>query len=117
MENLVFQTKMRALLWIRSAHNELMIQEKFWWFAPQRCRVVSHKLNSTVSFWRPPPYGWLKFNVFGVAKEDKAGCGRILRYLEGMARGIFSGAVGTNVAEEAEIEAVKIALEVFESTS
>ncbi|TYI34392.1 hypothetical protein ES332_A03G005900v1 [Gossypium tomentosum] len=34
-----------------------------------------------------------------------------------MARGIFSGAAGTNVVGEAEIEAVKIALEVFESTS
>ncbi|KAK5834314.1 hypothetical protein PVK06_018191 [Gossypium arboreum] len=34
-----------------------------------------------------------------------------------MARGIFSDAAGTNVSEEAEIEAVKIALEVFESTS
>ncbi|KAG8479516.1 hypothetical protein CXB51_029293 [Gossypium anomalum] len=114
-------------IWI--ARNGLVFEgrrEKFWWFAPQRCRVVSHKLNSTVSFWRPPPYGWLKFNVCGVAKEDKAGClkfnvcgvakedkagcGGILRDLEGMARGIFSGAVGTNVAEEAEIEAVKIAL-------
>ncbi|KAH1122971.1 hypothetical protein J1N35_006131 [Gossypium stocksii] len=51
------------------------------------------------------------------AKEDKVGCGGILRDLEGMARGIFSGAAGTNVAEEAEIEAVKITLEVFESTS
>ncbi|KAK5783577.1 hypothetical protein PVK06_038086 [Gossypium arboreum] len=49
--------------------------------------------------------------------KDKAGCGGILRDFEGMARGIFSGAAGTNVTEEAEIEAVKIALEVFESTS
>ncbi|KAK5837396.1 hypothetical protein PVK06_013206 [Gossypium arboreum] len=102
---------------LRSVHNELMIHEKFWWFAPQRCQVVSQKLNSTVSFWRLPPYGWLKFNVCGIAKEDKTGCGGILRDLEGVARGIFSGAAGTNVAEEAKIEAVKITLEVFESTS
>ncbi|TYI32267.1 hypothetical protein ES332_A04G047900v1 [Gossypium tomentosum] len=94
-----------------------LLKEKFWWFAPQRCRVVSHKLNSTVSFWRPPPYGWLKLNVCGIAKEDKAGCRGFLRDLEGMARGIFSGAAGTNVVEKAEIETVKIALEVFESTS
>lgn len=94
-----------------------LLKEKFLWFAPQRCRVVSHKLNSTVSFWRPPPYGWLKLNVCGIAKEDKAGCRGFLRDLEGMARGIFSGAAGTNVVEKAEIETVKIALEVFESTS
>ncbi|XP_040930093.1 uncharacterized protein [Gossypium hirsutum] len=41
MDNLVFQSTMRALLWIRSSHNELMMQEKFWWLAPQRYRVVS----------------------------------------------------------------------------
>ncbi|KAH1120847.1 hypothetical protein J1N35_004007 [Gossypium stocksii] len=33
--------------------------------------------------------------------------------MKGIARGIFSGVVDTNVAEEAEIGAVKIALEVF----
>ncbi|XP_040934309.1 uncharacterized protein [Gossypium hirsutum] len=115
MANLVFQSKMRALLWIRSNHNEIMLQEKFWWLAPQRCRVVSHKSNADVSFWRPPPCGWLKFNVCGIAKEDKAGGGGILRDMEGIARGIFSGAVGTNVAEEAEIGAVNFALEMFAS--
>ncbi|TYH19981.1 hypothetical protein ES288_A05G395600v1 [Gossypium darwinii] len=85
MENLVFQSKMRALLWIRLVHNEIMMQENF----------------------------WLKFNVCGISKEDKAGCGGVLRDMEGIARGIFSGAIDTNVAEEAEIGAVKIALEVF----
>ncbi|XP_017604437.1 uncharacterized protein LOC108451233 [Gossypium arboreum] len=111
MANLVFQSKMRALLWIRSNHNEIMLQEKFWWLAPQRCCVVSHKSNAVVSFWRLPPCGWLKFNVCGIAKEDKARGGGILRDMEGIAREIFSGAVGTNVAEEAEIGAVKFALE------
>lgn len=36
-----------------------------------------------------------------------------MRNIEGKARGIFSGAVDTNVAEEAEICVGKIALEVF----
>ncbi|KAK5840579.1 hypothetical protein PVK06_009482 [Gossypium arboreum] len=35
--------------------------------------------------------------------------------MEGIARRIFSGAVGTNVVEEAEIGVVKIALEMFAS--
>ncbi|KAH1040223.1 hypothetical protein J1N35_041966 [Gossypium stocksii] len=33
--------------------------------------------------------------------------------MEGVVRGIFPGVVATNVAEEAEIGAVKVALEVF----
>ncbi|KAK5835422.1 hypothetical protein PVK06_011110 [Gossypium arboreum] len=85
--------------------------ENFWWIFPQRSRVVPNKSKSVASFWRPPPLGWLKFNVCGISKEDKAGCGGVLRDMEGIARGIFSGAVDTNVAEEAEIGAVKIALE------
>ncbi|KAG4202690.1 hypothetical protein ERO13_A05G352433v2 [Gossypium hirsutum] len=113
MENLVFQSKMRALLWIRLVHNEIMMQENFWWIFPQRSRVVPNKSKYVASFWRPPPLGWLKFNVCGISKEDKAGCGGVLRDMEGIARGIFSGAIDTNVAEEAEIGAVKIALEVF----
>ncbi|KAG8482616.1 hypothetical protein CXB51_024060 [Gossypium anomalum] len=106
---------MRALLWIRSTHNEFMLQEKFWWLAPQKCRVVSHKSNVVASFWRPLPCGWLKFNVCGIAKEDKAGGRGTLRDMDGIARRIFSSDIGTNVAEEAEIGAVKIALEMVAS--
>ncbi|TYH08368.1 hypothetical protein ES288_A07G009100v1 [Gossypium darwinii] len=50
-----------------------------------------------------------------VVSERGQGGGGILRDMEGIARGIFSGVVGTNVAEEAEIGAVKFALEMFAS--
>ncbi|KAH1096517.1 hypothetical protein J1N35_013438 [Gossypium stocksii] len=113
MINLVFQSKMRALLWVKSNQKDFMLQEKFWWIAPQRCHEVHLKSNSVASFWRPPPCRWLKFNVCGIAKEDKAGCGGILRDLEGVARGVFYGDVGSNTAKVAEIGAVKIALEMF----
>ncbi|KAH1040319.1 hypothetical protein J1N35_042062 [Gossypium stocksii] len=56
---------------------------------------------------------WLKFNVCGIELEDRAGCGGVLRNLEGVARAIFSSAVIANDTEEAKISAVKIALEVF----
>ncbi|KAH1063682.1 hypothetical protein J1N35_028669 [Gossypium stocksii] len=113
MENLVFQSKMTALLWIRSVHDEIMLQENFWWISPQRCRVVSYISKPVASFWRPLPLGWLKFNVCGIAKDDKAGCEGVLRDMKGVARGIFSGVVAINVADEAEIGAVKVTLEVF----
>ncbi|KAK5819220.1 hypothetical protein PVK06_024191 [Gossypium arboreum] len=66
--------------------------------------------NSAAFSWRLPPYGWLKLNVCGIAIEDKAGCGGILRDLEGIARGLFYGAADSYVVEEAEM-----ALEVFAS--
>ncbi|KAG4177224.1 hypothetical protein ERO13_A11G286682v2 [Gossypium hirsutum] len=34
MENLMFLTKMRALLWIRSIHDEIMLKEDLWWISP-----------------------------------------------------------------------------------
>ncbi|KAG8492551.1 hypothetical protein CXB51_009978 [Gossypium anomalum] len=94
-------------------HNEIMMQENFWWISPQRCQVVPYKSKYVTSFWKPPPLGWLKFNVCGIVKEDKVGCRGVLREMEGIARGIFSGAVDTNVVKEAEIGAVKITFEVF----
>ncbi|TYH21186.1 hypothetical protein ES288_A04G023000v1 [Gossypium darwinii] len=113
MENLVYQSKMRALLWIRSIHEEIFLKENLWWISPLRCQVDSIKSKPAVFCWRPLPVGWLKFNVCGIELEDKAGCGGVLRDMEGVARVIFSGAVNVNNAEEAEIGAVKIALEVF----
>ncbi|KAA3478414.1 ankyrin repeat-containing protein [Gossypium australe] len=113
MEILVFQSKMRALLWIRSIHDEVLLQENLWWISPLRCRVDSVKSKLAAFFWRPPPFGWLKFNVCGIELEDRAGCGGVLRDMERVARAIFLGVVIANDAEEGEIGAVKIALEVF----
>ncbi|XP_017624599.1 uncharacterized protein LOC108468219 [Gossypium arboreum] len=113
MENLMFLTKMRALLWIRSIHDEIMLKEDIWWISPLRCRLESAKSNFAVFCRRSPPVGKLKFIVNGVEFKEKAGYGGILRDMEGSARALFSGAVVTNIAEEAEIGVVKIALDVF----
>ncbi|MBA0764644.1 hypothetical protein Gotri_013970 [Gossypium trilobum] len=61
----------------------------------------------------PPPHGWLKFNVCGVAKEDTAGYGGVLRDQEGVTIALFFSSVAANDADMAEIGAVKVALKVF----
>ncbi|TYJ36095.1 hypothetical protein E1A91_A05G284600v1 [Gossypium mustelinum] len=48
-----------------------------------------------------------------IAKEDRVGCGGVLRDNEGVARALFFGSIATYDAEVAEIGAVKVALEVF----
>ncbi|MBA0619236.1 hypothetical protein Godav_028448 [Gossypium davidsonii] len=40
-------------------------------------------------------YGWVKFNVSGVANEDEVECGAVLRDSDGVARALFSGLVAT----------------------
>lgn len=49
----------------------------------------------------------------GVAKEEKADCGGVLRDKEGVAKALFSGAVDAIIAIVAETGAVKVALEVL----
>ncbi|KAH1131554.1 hypothetical protein J1N35_002932 [Gossypium stocksii] len=77
-----------------------------------RCWVERRVCAKSWLKW-PPPVGWLNFNVCGIELEDKVGCGRVLRDIEGIARAIFLGVVNANNVEEAEIGAVEIALEVF----
>ncbi|KAL4347480.1 hypothetical protein GQ457_17G004730 [Hibiscus cannabinus] len=61
--------------------------------------------------------GSFKFNVAGVAKEGRVGCGGVLYYASGTIRGLFSGSIiGTN-ATLAVILAIKNALELFATTS
>ncbi|MBA0668982.1 hypothetical protein Goklo_001837, partial [Gossypium klotzschianum] len=64
-------------------------------------------------FWCPPRYGWVKFNVSGVANEDEVECGRVLRDLDGVARALFSGLVAAKDSITAEVGAIIIALDVY----
>ncbi|MBA0574975.1 hypothetical protein Golob_024680 [Gossypium lobatum] len=64
-------------------------------------------------FWCPLKYGWVKFNVSGVANEDEVGCGRVLRDSDGVARALFLGPVAAKDSIIAEVGAIIIALDVL----
>lgn len=113
METLIFQSKMRALLWIRSVYDGLLMQESSWRICSNRCGIDTIKSRSSSSIWCPPSEGCLKFNVCGIANDDSAGCGGVLRDMEGVARALFSGLIATNDADSAEVGALLLALEVF----
>ncbi|MBA0798685.1 hypothetical protein Gohar_009251 [Gossypium harknessii] len=86
MVALIFQSKMRAILWIRVVYDELMC---------------------------PPPQGCLKFNVCGIANEEVASCGGVPRDIEGVARALFSSPIAANDADSTKTGAVFIALDLF----
>ncbi|MBA0611851.1 hypothetical protein Godav_012504 [Gossypium davidsonii] len=48
-------------------------------------------------------YGWVKFNVSGLANEDEVGCGGVLRDSDGVARVLFSGPVAAKDSITAEL--------------
>ncbi|PPS01814.1 hypothetical protein GOBAR_AA18856 [Gossypium barbadense] len=54
-------------------------------------KIVSSNMANKVAFhWEPPPPGWIKFNVAGVALEDEAGYGGVLSDDKGVACALFS---------------------------
>ncbi|KAG8480022.1 hypothetical protein CXB51_025172 [Gossypium anomalum] len=113
MEALIFQSKMRAILWIRDVYDELMVQESFWWIFPNKCRFDTIKTRSSSSIWHPSPQGCLKFNICGIANDEVAGCGGVPRDMEGVARALFSGPITANDADSIEVGAMFIALDLF----
>ncbi|KAG4189271.1 hypothetical protein ERO13_A08G216533v2 [Gossypium hirsutum] len=113
MSNLVFLSKTRALMWIRSVYEELKVDERIWWVCPYKswCNIKNSGLRG--KFWCFPCYGGIKFNVCGVAVEDEAWCGGVLRNSDGVARALFSGPISAKDSIEAKARAVSIALDMF----
>ncbi|KAG8484941.1 hypothetical protein CXB51_021822 [Gossypium anomalum] len=113
MNGLVFQSKLRALMWVRAVHNELSVEERLWWFCPIKSWNEAFKAGMGGGLWCPPRKGWVKFNLYGVVNEDEAGCGGVLRDLNGVARAVFSGPIVAKDSLVAEVVAIIIALEMF----
>ncbi|MBA0876732.1 hypothetical protein Goshw_009697 [Gossypium schwendimanii] len=80
--------------------------ENFWWICLNKCRIDSIKSKLAASIWCPPSHGCLKFKICGVANEDRAGCGGVLRDKEGAARALFLGFATANDTDLAEIDAI-----------
>lgn len=84
LDTLLFHTKMRALMWVRVAHDEFKVQESSWWICPSKSYHDLNKTRNVGPFWCPPRFGWVKLNVSGVTNEDVARCGRVLRDADGI---------------------------------
>ncbi|TYH73264.1 hypothetical protein ES332_D05G316900v1 [Gossypium tomentosum] len=93
--------------------NELVFERK--WSAASNLLFHS-KMQALIIgglFWYPSAYGWVKFNVSGVANEAEAGCGGVLRNLNGVARALFFSLVAAKDSIAAEIGAIIITLDVY----
>ncbi|TYI71810.1 hypothetical protein E1A91_D07G015500v1 [Gossypium mustelinum] len=110
MDTLKFHSKMRALLWVRVAFDECMVQERLWWLSPSKCRFDSKPVTLG---WCYPPHGWLKFNISGMATEEAMGCGGVLRDEERNVRALFSGPCDAIDADLAKLGAIITALDVI----
>lgn len=113
MSNLVFLTKILALMWIRAVYDELKVDEKIWWVCPYKSWSDIKKFGLNGMFWCPPSLGWVKINVCGVEIEDKVGCGGVLRDSDGVARALFSGPFAAKDSLVVEVGAISLALTVF----
>ncbi|MBA0681511.1 hypothetical protein Goari_023310, partial [Gossypium aridum] len=99
---------MRTLLWIIFVYDELMLLENFWWICPNRCKIDSIKFQTSCIDMAASSAWMLKVQFCGIANEDRAGCGGVLRDKEGVARALFLGPVAANDTDLAEIGAVMV---------
>ncbi|KAK5795591.1 hypothetical protein PVK06_036861 [Gossypium arboreum] len=72
MDTMIFHSKMKATMWVRVVHNEVILTECSWWFCPLKCRSHNKTYKGLEMSWWFPPRGWLKFKVCGVVFKDKA---------------------------------------------
>ncbi|MBA0849484.1 hypothetical protein Goshw_016584 [Gossypium schwendimanii] len=104
----VLRTLLRYVLVLPSAvYDGIQFLKGSRWFCPVKCKHSRNKVNEAVIHWAPPPIGWSKFNVTGVAKEDKAGCSGVLRDEEGVGRSLFSRPIDAVVSETTEACVIK----------
>ncbi|KAK5841267.1 hypothetical protein PVK06_010176 [Gossypium arboreum] len=97
--NLKVPPKVKSFLWM--------------WVCPVRSWSGGKKFGSGGSFWCPPCFGGVKFNVSGVESEGDVGCGGVLRNSKGVVRAVFSGPCAARESSAAEVGAVCLELEVF----
>ncbi|MBA0724647.1 hypothetical protein Golax_021322, partial [Gossypium laxum] len=96
LDTMLYHSKMRSLMWARAVHEDCQFSNGYWWCWP-----------------KPPPPGWMKFNVVGVALEDEVGCGGILRDDKGVACALFLGRIEAKRLEMAEIMAIKTTMHMY----
>ncbi|KAH1073759.1 hypothetical protein J1N35_026087 [Gossypium stocksii] len=85
MNDLVFQSKLRALLWVRAVNEDLRVEERL----------------------------WVNFYLCGVVNEEDAGIGGVLRDEDGVAMAVFSSSVAAKDSSAVEVEAIIIVLDMF----
>ncbi|MBA0756249.1 hypothetical protein Gogos_021983 [Gossypium gossypioides] len=79
--------------------------------------MVDSNFDLMLDHVKPPPPGWMKFNVVGVALEDEVGCGGILRDDKGVACALFLGWIEAKRLEMVEIMAIKTTMHMYIGSS
>ncbi|KAL4272005.1 hypothetical protein GQ457_13G000990 [Hibiscus cannabinus] len=106
---------MRALLWLKTLREKVLLKENIWWENLSSCRMSTSGFHFEIP-WQLPICSSMKFNVDEVTSGNVTGCAGILRNYVGNLKAIFSGPVMGVGADFAELSAVKTTLEVFVET-
>lgn len=104
---------LRVFWWANAAWREMAYTTQDFMHNFCSIRVVSAMVSKRCVEWGPLPEGFLKWNVDGSARGAPrvGGAGGVLRNHEGEIGGIFSKALGTLWAFEAEVKVIRLALE------
>ncbi|KAH1120714.1 hypothetical protein J1N35_003874 [Gossypium stocksii] len=102
MNDLVFQSKLRALLWVRAVNEDFRVEERLWWICPSRCWNEAIRTGISGRLWHPLRKGRVKFYLCGVVNEEDDGIGRVFRDEDGVARAVFTGLMAAKDSRAAD---------------
>ncbi|KAK8584152.1 hypothetical protein V6N12_068400 [Hibiscus sabdariffa] len=66
INDILFNTKMRTLLWLRVLQEKVLLRDDVWWDDPISCCMCTNDLASE-TLWQLPICGSMKLNVDGTA--------------------------------------------------
>ncbi|KAK8526153.1 hypothetical protein V6N12_020634 [Hibiscus sabdariffa] len=113
---LLFIMKMRVAWWYKAKKSDASLSLDSIFSDPSiaSCLDKYNFINSARCSWKPPPRGFLKFNVDGACdKTGKCGIGGLLRNHLGSILLEFSKGAGSGSSVLAEILSIKYAIESF----
>ncbi|GMI67424.1 hypothetical protein HRI_000411700 [Hibiscus trionum] len=110
--DLLFISKMRALIWCKATKPDSKLDEIRWWENPMSS-ILSQIYKPPINPRDNVQDGCLIFNVDGAASPNLAGCGGVLCSKNGIIKAMFSGPAPPNGSDYSKIFAINTALHIF----
>ncbi|KAL4323810.1 hypothetical protein GQ457_11G023430 [Hibiscus cannabinus] len=107
VKDILFYTKLRALMWVKTIQNSVLFNEARWWTNPCSCSLSKGLVHSGF-IQAEEPLG--HFFVHGTAEGTRASCGGVLIFRGGTIRALFSGLVNGDCRIYAGIVAAREAV-------
>ncbi|KAK8667906.1 hypothetical protein V6N13_105383 [Hibiscus sabdariffa] len=109
MKDLLFYSKLRALLWCKASDKFSLASEVDWWSNPYACFSPGRLSQLVLTHADTTPV----FRVYDFRKGDQSACGGLLVIKGAFVRALFSGPIVAGNFIPVDLFAVKVELETY----